>query len=164
LLGDLLMQVFQSFLGIYAAGRLILTICVLALPLSTLFFLRRVNPGNDWLALWALVVAYNPNFLMGFISFELSVAVCLLVVGVWHDYLQTPRPRKILVLLFMATVLYFTHIGGFAVAGLAITVYTVGMYGLDQRLLKAWFIFLPGALLFLNQKLHGWSGRQLDYS
>ncbi len=38
---DLLMQVFQSVVGIYAAGKLMLTLCVLGLPLSvTILFAK----------------------------------------------------------------------------------------------------------------------------
>ncbi len=80
-LADALIQVFQHFVGIYVAGRILLTLCILGLPMGVAFFLHRANPGNEYLALWALAIAYNPNFLMGFMSFELSVALCFFVVG-----------------------------------------------------------------------------------
>jgi hypothetical protein len=158
------MQIFQRVVGIYAAGRLMLTLCVLGLPFATLFFLRRASPGNEYLAIWAFVVAYNPDLLMGFMSFELSVALSLVVVGLWLDYLRTGKTATWFLTLILATLLFFTHLGGFAVAGLALTVYTLASSGISRRLLAAWGMFVPGGAFFLWAKFHGWAGRGLDYS
>ena len=161
---DFLVQVFQHFVGIYAAGRLLLTVCILGLPLSVAFFLRRANPGNEYLALWALAVAYNPNFLMGFMSFVLSIALCFVTVGLWLDYMRTGQPKYWAATLVFATVTYLTHLGGFAVAGLTIPLYTLVATGIGKRLLTAVLLFVPGGSFFLYEKLHGWAGRSLDYS
>ena len=162
-LADFLIQIFQRFLGIYAAGRLLLTICVLALPFSIAFFLRRANPGSEYLALWGFAIAWNPNMLMGFMSFELSIALCFIVVGVWLDYMRTGQEKHFLFTLLLATLLFLTHLGGFAMAGVALMLYTLLTAGIGRRLIRAALIFVPGALMFLYGKLHGWAGRGLDY-
>ena len=118
-LADALIQVFQRFVGIYVAGRILLTMCILGLPLGVAFFLHRANPGNEYLALWALAIAYNPNFLMGFMSFELSVALCFFVVGVWLDYARTGEDKYWIWTLLLATLCFLTHLGGFGVAAVA---------------------------------------------
>lgn len=163
-LADSLVQVFQEFVGIYAAGRLLLTLCILGLPLSVAFFLHRANPGSEYLALWAFAVTYNPNFLMGFMSFELSITLCFVVVGVWLDYMRTGREKYWLLTLTLATVLFLTHLGGFAIAGVALMVYTVLTSGFGRRLVRAGLVFVPGAAFFLYDRVHGWSGRGLDYT
>jgi len=163
-LADFLTQVFQRFVGIYAAGRLLLTLCILSLPLSVAFFLRRANRGSEYLSLWAFVVAYNPNFLMGFMSFELSISLCFVVVGVWLDYMHTNQEKYWLLTLVLTTLLFLTHLGGFAMAGVILLLYTVLISGFGRRLLKTVLVFSPGAVLFLHAKLHGWTGRGLDYS
>jgi hypothetical protein len=162
-LADFLLQLFQYALGIYAAGKLMLTLCVLGLPWATLFFLRRANPGNDYLALWAFVVAYNPNMLMGFMSFELSIALCFVVVGVWLDFVRTGKTSTWLLTLVLTTLLFLTHLGGFAIAGVALTIYTLTTSGISRQLLWAELLFVPGGAFFLYGKLHGWAGRGLDY-
>jgi hypothetical protein len=173
-LADFLLQVFQHFVGIYAAGRLLLTVCILGLPLGVAFFLRRANPGNEYLALWAFAVAYNPNFLMGFMSFVLSVALCFVVVGLWLDYLHTGQEKYWLMTLVLATLTFLTHLGGFAIAGMVIVLYTVldapvadlkirNYMDLMGRLLMAGLAFVPGASFLLYARLHGWAGRGPDY-
>ncbi len=167
-LADFLLQVFQHFVGIYAAGQLLLTVCILGLPLGALFFLRRANSGNEYLALWAFAVAYNPNFLMGFMSFTLSIALCLIVVGLWLDYLRTSQVRYWLLTVVLATLLFLTHLGGFGIAGVVILLYTLLERGISsgivRRLVMAGLVFVPGSSFFLYAKFHGWAGRGLDYS
>lgn len=161
---DFLLQILQYPFGIYMAGRLLLALCVLSLPLATWIFLRQASPGNEYLALWALVVAYNTNFLMGFLSFQLSMALCLIVVAAWLAYLRTPRLSVWLLLSLLVTILYFTHIGGFGVAGVVLIVYT---WFMRRRLLEvchAALLFVPGALFFLYVKTLSWPSRGLDYS
>jgi hypothetical protein len=160
---DFLIQIFQRFMGIYAAGRLLLTICVLALPFSIAFFLRRANPGNEYLALWGFAIAWNPNMLMGFMSFELSIALCFIVVGVWLGYMRTAQEKYFVFTLLLATLLFLTHLGGFAMAGVVLMLYTLLTAGIGRRLIRAGLVFVPGALMFLYAKLHGWAGRDLDY-
>jgi hypothetical protein len=161
---DFLAQVFQQFTNIYATGRLLLTLCILGLPLSVAFFLSRANPGSEYLALWAFAVAYNPNFLMGFMSFELSVGLCFVVVGVWLDYMHTSQEKYWVLTIVLATVLYLTHLGGFTVAGLALIVYTALAFGIGRRLVKAAVVFAPGVSLFLCERNHGWADRRLVYT
>lgn len=164
LLADLLMQVFQSVVGIYAAGRLMLTLCVLGLPWGVLFFLRRANPGSEYLALWAFALAYNRNFLMGFMSFELSLALCFVVVGVWLDYLRNNKMSTYALSIVLTVVLYLTHLGGYAIAALAIGIYTLMNFGMGRKFWLSTIPFLPGALFFLYSKFNGgWAKRALDY-
>jgi hypothetical protein len=164
LFADLLMQVFQSVVGIYAAGKLMLTLCVLGLPLSVLFFLRRANPQSEFLAIFAFAVAYNPDILMGFMSFQLSLALCFVVMGVWLDWAREGKTGTYVLLWMLTTLLYLTHLGGFAVAGLAVMLYTLVTAGIGKRLVMGVLPFAPGAALFGYAKLHGWAGRGLDYS
>jgi hypothetical protein len=164
LLADLLMQVFQSIVGIYVAGRLMLTLCLLGLPWGVLFFLRRANPGSEYLALWVFALAYNRNFLMGFMSFELSIALCFVVVGVWLDYLRTEKTRTYALSMVLTIMLYLTHLGGYAVAALAIGICTLMRFGIGRKFWLSTLPFVPGALLFLSGRFQGgWAKRGLDY-
>jgi hypothetical protein len=161
---DSILQALQYPFGIYVAGRLLLTFCVLALPLATWLFLRQASPGNEYLALWSLVVAYDTNFLMGFLSFQLSMALCFAVVAVWLAYGKAPRLSLWLLLLLLATTLYFTHIGGFAVAALVVVLYTWFQRRPLRQVGQALLLFVPGSAFFLHMKMHSWANRSLDYN
>lgn len=161
---DFLLQALQYPFGIYLAGRLLLAICVLSVPLATWVFLRQASPGNEYMALWALVVAYDTNFLMGFLSFQLSMAFCLIVIAAWLAYLRAPRLSVWLLVALLVTVLYFTHIGGFGVAGIVLVVYTWFMRRRFVDVCHAALLFVPGILFFLYVKMLSWPSRRLDYS
>jgi len=163
-LGDALMQLFQRFVDVYVAGKILLSLCLVTFPLGVAYFLRRANPGNEYLALWAFAVAYNPNFLMGFMSFYLSIGLCFFAVGVWLDYARTGEDKYWVRTLMLATLCFLTHLGGFGVAAVMILTHTVLTGGMGRRLVKALLVFVPGGVFFLYAKMHGWAKRDLDYS
>lgn len=150
----------QWLVPVGIAGRLLLSLCAVSVPVAAWFFLRRANPGQEWLALWSVLIAENLFFfLFGMINIQLSLALCLIVLGVWLDYLAKPRVTLWLLLLFLITLLYFTHVMGFGVAGIVVTVYALLTGQRLTRLLLSWLLFVPGAALFLHRHfLHGHSG------
>jgi len=148
---DWILLGLQWLMPIDTAGRLLLSLCAMSVPAATWFFLRRANPGQQGLALWSLLIAENLYFfLYGFINMQLSLALCLVVVGIWLDFLERPRITLWLLLVLLTTLLYFTHLMGFGVAGILITLYAIlSRTGLRQ-LLVSWLLFLPGTFLFLS--------------
>src|SRR3984893_12678543 len=84
---DASLAVLGRLFPIETAGRIFLSLCVLALPAAAWFFLRQVNPGEDAAALWMLLIAGNVFFLEGFLNFDLSLAVGFLGLGFWLRWL-----------------------------------------------------------------------------
>src|SRR4030081_3912698 len=121
------MDASLAFLGrlftIETAGRVFLSLCALALPAAAWFFLRQVNPGDDATALWALLIACNVFFLEGFLNFDLSLAVGFLALGFWLRWLAKQSIARWVAALAVFTVLYFTHLLGFGIAGLVVVAY-----------------------------------------
>ena len=163
MLADVLASGLQRLIGINLAGRIILSLCVLALPATTFFFLRHANPEASYLALWAPVIAYNPCFLTGFISSELSVSLCFLAAGLWLSYLYRPGLLKWCVLLVLMTVLYLTHLIGFGMAGLIVTVYGLIARRPLREMLRSLALFVPGAMMYLIWQLPLKSAVGFDY-
>lgn len=152
---DWILLALQWVVPIEVAGRLLLSLCALSVPAAAWFFLRRANPGEENLALWSLLIAENLYFfLYGFINMQLSLALCLVVLGFWLDYLARPRTKLWLFLLLLTTFLYFTHLMGFGVAGIVITAYAVIARQRLKRLLLSWLLFVPGVLFFFHSRLH----------
>ena len=123
---DVILLCLQRFMPVEIAGRMLLSLCVLAVPAAAWFFVRRANPRQQSLALWSLAITQNLYFfLWGMLNLQLSLALCLLVLGVWLKYLERPRAALWCLLLVMNTALYFTHLMGFGIAGWVMTAYAI---------------------------------------
>ncbi len=148
LLVDLLLIGLQRFLAVETAGRLLLTLGLLAPPLAVWLFLRQANPGQAHLAAWSLAFCWNVFFLAGMLNLQLSVALCFLFLALWLAYQADPSRRRWWVLLLLATTLYFTHLFGFAVAALITAVCLLRPWRGWVHAASSALLFLPGMLLF----------------
>jgi hypothetical protein len=154
---DVLLMGLQKFTTIFTGGRIILSLCALGVPLAAWFFVRQANPGNISLACWGLLSGYNIFFFWGFVNWQLSVALVLVVAGLWIRYLARPTVALWLALLVIVTVLYFTHLQGFGLAGLIVTAYAAfprkGSRSVIRAVAEGWALFLPGASLHLITRI-----------
>jgi hypothetical protein len=120
---DVSLAVLGRIFPIETAGRIYLSLCALALPAGAWFFLRQAQPKSDAAYLWALLIAYNVFFLEGFLNFDLSIGVGLATLGLWLRWLAKPSRGRWFAGFVAFTALYFTHLIGFAIAGLIVIVY-----------------------------------------
>jgi hypothetical protein len=148
---------------IETAGRVFLSLCVLALPAAAWFFLRHVNPGEDAAALWALLIAANVFFLEGFLNFDLSLAVGFLGLGFWLSWLAKRGIARWVATLVTFTALYFTHLLGFGIAGLVVAAYLA----FDRRPSRDWIwsgaLALPGAAFYLHSSRVGLGAQKIVF-
>jgi hypothetical protein len=160
---DASLAVLGRLFPIDTAGRVFLSLCVLALPAAAWFFLRQVNPGEDATALWALLVACNVFFLEGFLNFDLSLAGGFLAVGFWLRWLAKPGVTEWIVTLVAFTMLYFTHLLGFGIAGLVIIVFL----GFGRRPVRDWIwsgaLALPGTAFYLHSSRVGLGAQKVVF-
>lgn len=147
---DLILLALQKVMSIDIAGRMLLSLCVLAVPGATWFFIRSANPEEEGLALWSLLISYNLYFLLwGMLNLQLGLALCLLVIGVWLRHLQRPRAASWLLLLALTTVLYLTHFMSFAIAGWVMVAYIIITGRSIRDLISSLILFGPGVILFV---------------
>jgi hypothetical protein len=168
---DASLAVLGRLFPIATAGRVYLSLCILALPAAAWFFLRQAQPDAEATSLWSLLIAYNVFFLEGFLNFDLSIAVGLLALGLWLRWLARPGTGRWMATLIAFTALYFTHLLGFAIAGLIVVAYLA----LSRRPIRDWLwsgvLALPGVAFYLHSSrvglsankiiFHGW-GDKLD--
>src|SRR5439155_14083910 len=109
--------------NVFTAGKILLSVSVVGVPFASWFFVRQANPGNVLLAGLSLITTWNLFFLWGFINMQLSMALVLVVVGLWLRYLRRPDWLRWFIFLLVAVALYFTHLLGFGIAGLAVAGY-----------------------------------------
>ncbi|MGH9531705.1 MAG: hypothetical protein ACRD2Q_04885 [Terriglobales bacterium] len=145
---DVILVGLQRALTVETAGRLVLSLSLLALPLAVWFFLRQANPGQDHLGFWSLLIVYNHFLLTGMINMQLSVALCFCILGVWLRFLAHPGPWRWLLLLLAVTGLYGTHLLGFAVTALAVGIVSLRTRLSGRQRIFSALLFLPGFVLF----------------
>ena len=109
----------------YRRANVILSLGIILVALATYYFLKQACPENTALATFGILMALNPMYLMGSISYGYSLAFCLLVVGLWVSYCKTPRVLTAVGVVLGLILVYLTHIMGFFVAGLVMGVYAL---------------------------------------
>ncbi len=160
---DVIVLGLESFLPVQLAGRIFLSLCLLALPLAVWFFLRQAVPGREHRAAGALLLAYDYFFLLGFLNFYFGVAACFLALGLWLRYLARPGAARWCLALAGVTAAYFSHLMGFAVAGLVMTSYSLFTRRKFRELLFSWLLFVPGALFYLRSQVMAGVGREIVF-
>jgi hypothetical protein len=161
---DILAVGLQYVLPIDVVGRCILSFCIVSVALASLFFLKKACPENSNLALFGIVVAFNPNFLMGSIGNQISIAFCLLVVGCWVSYCSSRRVGMALCVLFGLLITYFSHLIGFAVAGIVMGVYALFQKGRWKTLGALGVLSTPALAIFVYNQLRAGSASDLVYA
>ncbi len=122
---DVLAMALQHFFSIYIVGKCILSFGVMLVGLCTYLFLKEACPDNLPLAGFSIIVALNPMFLMGSISYEYSLAFCFLAIALWVNYCKTPRVITAVSVSLGLILVYLSHLTGFAAAGIVMGVYAV---------------------------------------
>ena len=161
---DILAMALQHFLPIDVVGRCILSLCIVLVAAATYFFLKKACPENVGLAGFGILVAFNPNFLMGSISNEFSLAFCLLVVGLWVSYCKDPKITTAVGIAAGLLLVYLSHLSGFVVAGLAMGVYALFQEQRWKKLGILAILSLPALLIFVHNPSHAGSGASFVYA
>jgi hypothetical protein len=160
---DASLAALGRLLPIEIAGRVFLSLCVVALPLAAWFFLRQVNHDEDTPALWALLIAYNVFFLEGFLNFDLSMAVGFVALGLWLRWLVQASAARWIAALVAFTTLFFAHLVGFAISGLIVAAYLL----FDRRPFRDWIwsgaLALPGVAFYLHSSRIGLSANKIVF-
>lgn len=150
---DLALVSLQKVLPVGIAGRILLTAALVAVPLAAWVFVREANPGESYLAFWSLLLCNNKFFFLnGFINMQLSMALCFLILGLWLRYLKNSRWKLWWALCGLVTLLYFTHIFGFVVAGIVVTCFLFTTKRSVRETIFSWLLFLPGMGCYLYWK------------
>lgn len=92
---DILAMALQYFLPIDIAGKCVVSLGIILVALATYYFLKQACPENTALASFGILMAMNPMYLMGSISYGYSLAFCLLAVGLWVNYCKTPELSRL---------------------------------------------------------------------
>jgi len=160
---DASLAVLARLFPIETAGRVYLSLCVLALPAAAWFFLRQARADSEAASFWSLLIAYNVFFLEGFLNFDLSIAMGLLALGLWLRWLARPGTVRWVAALVAFTASYFAHLLGFALAGLIVVAYLA----LSRRPFRDWAwsgaLALPGVAFYLHSSRVGLTANKIVF-
>jgi len=161
---DILAMALQYFLPIDVVGRCILSLGVILVALATYFLLKQACPENIALASFGILMALNPMYLMGSISYGFSLAFCLLVVGLWVSYCKAPKVITAVGIVGGLILVYLTHLMGFFVAGLVMGVYALFQEHRWKKVGILAVLSFPALLILVYNPIHGGGGPLFVYA
>lgn len=148
ILWDMLLVALQQVLAVETAGKLLLVLTTVLLPVSVAWFLWQANRTEIKLSLLGCALSYNTLFLWGFTAYHLSVGLCFLMVGTWLWYRGKPSVVRAALFVVISFAAYFAHVLGFASAAFILVVYELTSFNWREWLRLACFL-APESLLFL---------------
>jgi hypothetical protein len=148
ILWDLLLLALQQVLPVETAGKVLLMLTTVLLPVSAAWFLWQANRTSIKLSLLACALSYNVLFLWGFTAYHLGVGLCFLMVGTWLWYRRSPSPLRAALFAVVTLLTYFAHLLGFASAAFILVLYELTSPQWREWLRLAAFL-APPSMLFL---------------
>jgi hypothetical protein len=151
----------EHLLPAQAAGRFLLSVCVLLLPMAGWWFLREANPGHDALSIWTLLLSYSTFFLEGFVNFQLALGLCFLALGFWLRYLKQTTTLRWATALVLVTCTYLTHLYAFGICAFVVLAYSLASRIRFRQILWSFGLFVPGVLMLFLSHIASYNGGQV---
>jgi hypothetical protein len=115
---DLIAPALMHVLPVHVVGRLLIALAVLLPLLGTVAYNTAL--GGRWWSLGAGLVAYNSCLLYGFLNFEISLGLALLLAAGWLRWREDRPWAAIILAIAGAPALFACHLMGLVFFGLLI--------------------------------------------
>lgn len=116
ILPDYIVALFAYVFPIETASKILYSLFFVLFPLSLLYFLRVTRPANEYLALSGCLFTYNFFFLVwGNENFCFSIPLFFIAFAYWWSHKHKMLLSNYVFLGIFCTMLYLTHILGFAI-------------------------------------------------
>jgi hypothetical protein len=148
ILWDVLLLGLQQLMPVESAGKLLLMLTTVLVPVSAAWFVWQANRASAKLAILACALSYNVLFWWGFTAYHLSVGLGFLMLGTWLWYRRRPSPLRAALFAAVTLLAYFAHLLGFASAALILVLYELTSLNWREWLRLGAFL-APPSLLFL---------------
>lgn len=130
---DGIIQGIAQFVPVDVAGKIFLSLLLLLLALApialNLALFGRVTP----VALIGLLFVHNDTVTLGFVNYLFSIGFALCLLALWIRFREGPSWLRLLVFPLLCSLLFFSHLLGYAIYLL-----TVGSYELGRHIQQAW--------------------------
>lgn len=148
ILWDVLLLGLQQIMPVESAGKLLLMLITMLVPVAAAWFVRQANRESAKLAMLACALSYNVLFWWGFTAYHLSLGLGFLMLGTWLWYRRKPSSLRGALFAAVTLLTYFAHLLGFASAALILVLYELTSLNRREWLRLAAFL-APPSLLFL---------------
>jgi hypothetical protein len=108
LLGYILLYSVTPLLGIVAACKLVISVSLIALPLSTALLMRETGADEYW-ALLTIPAMYGFSYYWGFLNFIVATPLGVLFVWVLIRYFRSGEKKNLLWIALLLNLLFFCH-------------------------------------------------------
>ncbi len=147
-LWDILMVALQQTFPVEPAGKVLVMMITVLLPIAVAWFLLQANRTEIKLTVLACTLTYYAMFLWGFIAFQLSVGLSFLMIGTWLWYRREPSIWRATLFLTLTYLTYLAHLLGFACAALILVLYELTDFKW-RALVRLFAALTPPSLLAL---------------
>lgn len=146
---DYIFLALNHVFSIQYAGKIILSLYVVLLPLSTFYLIQAVDKSNKIIGYFSFILIYNYFFNMGFTNFSLSIPLFLFALGYWWKTKDDAGWTHRAILAILVFLVYICHL--FAYCFLFYTVIILSAYFLrkPKKIIANIAVFLPSLILLI---------------
>jgi hypothetical protein len=160
---DVVLTGLVKVLPVYVAGRVMLGMILVLNYAAILLYSRAVFGRWSWWPVAAALMGYHALFLMGFMNYQVGIALAMMTAAGWHAFRDRYPVATVIAAAFAATLVFFCHIFGLVFCAVLIgsrellLMWDQGRarrwVPLLQRAAAAGIVFVPSAVLYLSARL-----------
>jgi hypothetical protein len=153
-LGHLLEWALLYVVPALIAEKILLTVYVIAFPLSFFFFLDAVQPGRNFSGFISFLFIYNFPLMKGFYSFALAIPLFFFILGYWWKNKEHLGWKEIGICNLLLALIFFGHLVPYVLAGSCLGLLALVYFRKRIRpILLTAACVLPSGLLLLGYLL-----------
>lgn len=160
---DVVLTGLVKVLPVYVAGRVMLGLILVLNYAAIILYSRAVFGRWSWWPVAAALMGYHALFLMGFMNYQVGIALAMMTAAGWHAFRERYPVATVMAAAFAATLVFFCHIFGLVFCVVLIGAREIvpmwealrarSWAPLLRRAVAAGLVFLPSAALYLSARL-----------
>ncbi len=155
--GYIILCLLQLIVPFLMAEKIMIALYVLIFSFGFKFYLKQITIYSDWYCLLVFPFLLNAVLFLGFYNFLIGLALSFWLIGLFEKYKKNLTGFRIIQLLFLSLLIYYSHALVFILCGLYVAIqiiiewinggnrnkYTLIIY------FKSILVFIPGVFLFI---------------
>ena len=160
---DVVLTGLVKILPVYVAGRVMLGLILVLNYAAIILYSRAVFGRWSWWPVAAALMGYHALFLMGFMNYQVGIALAMMTAAGWHVFRERHPVATVIAAAVAATLVFFCHIFGLVFCAVLIGARELLLMwdhlrarrwgALLRRTGAAGLVFLPSAALYLSARL-----------
>ncbi|SDB72003.1 hypothetical protein [Belnapia rosea] len=160
---DVVMTALVTVLPLHVAGRVMLGLILVLNYAAIILYSRSVFGRWSWWPVAAALMGYHALFLMGFMNYQVGIALAMLTAAGWNTFRERFPVATVIAAACAATLVFFCHIFGVVFCAVLIGSRELLLMWealrmrrwapLLRRAIAAGLVFLPSAILYLGAPL-----------